>query len=251
MKVAICGKGGCGKSTTTTLLAKELVKSGKRVLIIDSDESNFGLHRQLGMELPQDFTVFFGGKETVLGEMMQSNFTHRFFDKAWHIQDIPQEFFEEKGGVKLMASGKIHEADEGCACAMGSVIGQFINNLETAEDEAVLVDMEAGVEHFGRGIDNGVDLILMIVDPSYESLCLTQKIADLSKSIQKPVFYVLNKVDESNKSIMLDAIADNSKIAGIIPVDNGVASAGLRGKELQESIPAVTQLAQFLSRNCQ
>ena len=61
MKITICGKGGCGKSTITSLLAKALARRGKEVLVIDSDESNYGLHRQLGMELPGDFTGYFGG----------------------------------------------------------------------------------------------------------------------------------------------------------------------------------------------
>lgn len=51
MKIAVCGKGGCGKSTVTSLLAKALARRGKEILVIDSDESNYGLHRQLGMKL--------------------------------------------------------------------------------------------------------------------------------------------------------------------------------------------------------
>lgn len=114
MKVAICGKGGCGKSTATTLFAKELAKLGKKVLVIDSDESNYGLHRQLGMELPRDFTVFFGGKEKAFGEMVANDFSPIFFKDSWTVRDIPKEFYVEKDGVKLMASGKIHTANEGC-----------------------------------------------------------------------------------------------------------------------------------------
>ena len=59
----MCGKGGCGKSTVATLLAREYQKEGKNVLVIDSDESNYGLHRQLGFDLPEDFTHYFGGKK--------------------------------------------------------------------------------------------------------------------------------------------------------------------------------------------
>ena len=70
MKITICGKGGCGKSTVTSLLAKEFARMGKTVLVVDSDESNFGLHRQLGVELPRDFTEYFGGKDKAFKKMM-------------------------------------------------------------------------------------------------------------------------------------------------------------------------------------
>ena len=63
MKIIICGKGGCGKSTTAALLAKAYQREGRNVLVVDSDESNYGLYRQLGLDLPEDFTHYFGGKK--------------------------------------------------------------------------------------------------------------------------------------------------------------------------------------------
>ena len=60
MKLAICGKGGSGKSTIASLLAKEYAKQGGKVLVIDCDESNYGLHQQLGMALPKTFIEHFG-----------------------------------------------------------------------------------------------------------------------------------------------------------------------------------------------
>jgi len=152
----------------------------------------------------------------------------------------------KRDGVMLMASGKIHDANEGCACAMNNVIQQFITNLRLSENEFALMDMEAGIEHFGRGVDNGVDLLLMVVDPSFESLRLSKKIQELGQSIGKPVWFVLNKATDETREAMREAVADSPKVAAVIPADAEVAAAGLTGAELTGTYPAIQDLAREL-----
>ena len=216
MKIAVCGK-----STVTSLLAKALARRGKEILVIDSDESNYGLHRQLGMKLPRDFTDYFGGKQNVLNDMMLSKFTHQFFEETWTIDDIPEDYYSLKDGVKLMSSGKIHQANEGCSCAMGTVMTQFIQNLRLTEDQFALMDMEAGIEHF-------------------------KKIGELSESIRKPFYYVLNKVTKENQEMMYEAVWNSSRVAVSLGADPSIMGEGLMGKELSEKPDAIENLTEFL-----
>ena len=139
----------------------------------------------------------------------------------------------------LISSGKIHQANEGCACTMNSILKQFIKHLMVGNNEVVLLDMEAGVEHF----DNSVDLILMIVDPSFESLKLTKKIQQLGESIGKTVFFVLNKVNGQILPTMLESIDDQSKVLAVISEDTEIARKGLLGNELMMEIPEIHTLA--------
>ena len=104
MKILICGKGGSGKSMIAALLAKSIAAEGYNVLVIDSDESNFGLHRQLGMELPKDFMNYIGGKKAMSKRMMKSipkGKPVNVFDKTWRIEDLPEEYLTEKKGAIL------------------------------------------------------------------------------------------------------------------------------------------------------
>ncbi len=255
MKISVCGKGGCGKSTITSLLAKELARMGKKVLVVDSDESNFGLHRQLGMELPRDFTEYFGGKGKAFKTMMTGEmlgavkleaFSRKFFSEDFSMDDIPEGYYSEKDGIKLISGGKIKEANEGCACPMNAILKQFVDHLVLKSDEAALLDMEAGVEHFGRGTDNPVDGILMIVDPSFESLRLSEKIANLSSSIGKPVFFCLNKLTEENEDTVEEMLSGKGTVVCRMPLEHEIGKAGLKGDELKESYPQIREMADTL-----
>ena len=245
MKIMMCGKGGCGKSTVSSLLAKEFAARGFDVLVLDTDESNFGLHRQLGLPLPPDFIEYFGQKEDVLKLVMASQGAHSFISGECRFANLPVNYVSEKGRIHLMSVGKITEAGEGCACPFGVITQQFISNLKPERDEIVLVDTEAGVEHFGRGTDNSADAIFMVVDPSYESLKLAGKVSELCKSIGKPLFFVLNKVTPDIESTMSDTVRQYGRIAGILPAYNTILQAGLKGYELQADYDEIARLADF------
>ncbi len=248
MKLMICGKGGSGKSTISSLLAKEFAKKGKKVLVIDTDESNYGLHRQLGLKLPQDFTNYFGGKKAAFSDIMAApDLDYSFFDKRWGLTDIPSEYISEKDGIKLMAIGKIHEVGEGCACTMGIIAKQFISNLDLGPDEVAITDAEAGIEHFGRNIEKDVDAILMVIDPSFESMKLSDKVEELGGSIGKPVYIVLNKVNTKNGIYMREGVHDKDRIIASIPEDGDISFAGLIGDELMFEYAEIKKLAEYLT----
>jgi CO dehydrogenase maturation factor len=252
MKILICGKGGSGKSTTAALLATAIAEKGYKVLVIDSDESNFGLHRQLGMGLPDDFMNYIGGKKAMIKKMMKSMPKGKplsIFDKTWRIEDVPEEYLSEKNGIKLLAIGKIHDFGEGCACPMGVLAKEMLENLEVSDKEVVIVDTDAGVEHFGRGVEQGCDIILMVVDPSYESLMLSVKIEELAVGVKKPVYFVLNKVDDESKDVMLESV-DQNKVVGMIPANTDIFRACLAGEEFDVHLGEIEELAEFLFSGC-
>lgn len=236
MKIILCGKGGCGKSTIATLLARTYQKNGKNVLVIDSDESNYGLHRQLGLELPEDFTHYFGDKR---GAFRQYDDKGYLFGEKWHISDIPEDFLSGEDGLHLLAIGKISEAEEGCACAMGFTAKMFLDNIETDENDVVITDTEAGVEHFGRGVDKYADVILMVIDPSYESIRLSEKVYDMGSKLGKPVFFIINKADKDQILMIKEALKYKSAVITEIPADPEIMMAGLKGEPLDKELSSV------------
>jgi len=238
MKVIVAGKGGCGKSTVSTLLAKALAKRGSRVLVIDTDESNFGLHTHLGLKRPEDFMNYFGGKK-VLFEKVKS------IQKRWQIGELPAEYLAEKGNLKLMAMGKIYDFGEGCACPINALSSRFLEILELKDDEFLIADTDAGIEHLGRGVEKGCDLILVVVEPSQESIGLANRITVMAKSIDKPVYYILNKIDSKTEGLLLEAL-DGSRIIATLPQDERIFRYGLEGRELDLNVEGIEDLVDFL-----
>jgi len=230
-KVSICGKGGGGKSVVISLIASILVEEGYTVLAIDSDESNPGLYRMLGFENPP--------RSIVDVDRSQAYLAPEFEEKHIRISDIPSEYLAEKGTLKLVVIGKIQQALEGCACVMGNIVRDLLSKLIVEDKEIVLVDTEAGVEHLGIGLEEYVDTVLLLVEPSFESLALAEKaygmVAKMDSAIQ--IWAVLNKITspEIENDLREKLVKRNIKVAGVIHYDPQLYHDCWIGKPLGDS----------------
>lgn len=230
MKISVCGKGGSGKSTLVSLLANCAEATGQKVLVVDSDESNSGLFRMLGFSKPPiPLMEMVGGRQAIKEKIGGSNV---LAESRIAIDNIPSQYVCQRDGMKLVSIGKVLQSLEGCACPMGVLSREFLNKLKLDKNELVIVDMEAGVEHFGRGIDDSIDTILLVVEPSMESIIMAEKIMNLSAGMKKNFHSVLNKINSENVSSELKEMLKEKSVdvAGVIPYDPAVFEACFKGQ---------------------
>jgi CO dehydrogenase maturation factor len=239
MKILVCGKGGCGKSTVVALLAQEIALRKNKILVIDNDESNIGLHSRLGMEKPEDFMNYFGGKKLLFEKTKEMK-------NKWRLDDLPGDYLAEKGNIQLLSMGKIYEFGEGCACPINALSSKFLEIVDLGDGEFLIADTDAGIEHFGRGIETGVDILFVIIDPSRESILLAKKISELGRQVDKPVYYILNRIaDQETKEFLLNSI-DREKVIAIIPENKEIFISALAGNEFNMDVEGIKEIADML-----
>jgi CO dehydrogenase maturation factor len=235
IKISVCGKGGSGKSTLVSLLAKAAQTRALTTLVVDSDESNSGLFRMLGLDKPPiPLMALVGGKQGIK-EKIDDPFL--LSESELTLDEIPYPYVtyvNQKNGLRLLSIGKIHQALEGCACPMGVLSREFLKKLRLGQNDIAIVDMEAGIEHFGRGIDNSIDAVLVVVEPSFESIALAEKINSLACGMNKKVWAVVNKISSESLIAEIKARLKSSgmEIIGAISYDASVFLSALKGETL-------------------
>ena len=227
-KIAVCGKGGTGKTTAVALMAGAFRELGYSVLVLDLDESNPGLRRMLGLARePKPLLAV--AESLPQGEKAKEGW---FAREEMRIRDIPDDYLEGEDGLKFLMAGKIVDPFQGCACSLADLARDFVQKLILKEREILLIDTEAGVESFGRGVERAADTVVIMVEPSAESLALAEKIRYMAGGIGvKKVRGIANKIpsEKIGQRVTEEMAKRNIKVLGTLWVDDRISEASLEG----------------------
>jgi len=227
----VCGKGGSGKSSVSVLMARALSRK-RKVYLIDSDESNVLLPKLLGVKPPKPIVEYLGGKKSIFskGEVNIVNALAKA-GKGIKLENLPTEYVSSSmEGIKLVTIGKVRNFGEGCACPLNFVTKTLLKNLVLNDDEIVLVDTDAGIEHVGRGVEEGCDTILAVVDPTAEALMLAKILKETFQNLNKKFWLVLNKATSRITELIKEKAKEmDLEINGVIRFDEEIFESCMEG----------------------
>ncbi len=258
MKIAVSGKGGVGKTLVSGTLAGYFAKKGFKVMAIDADPSP-NLALTLGIPI-EDANKIVPISENA--ELLESK-TRTDYPGVYKLHFTVDDIVEENGmqspyGVNLLVMGTVKSAGGGCACSANAVVRELLRHLIVERDEIVIVDMEAGVEHMGRGTASHVDIMLIVADSSRKSLEIAKKISGLAHEAGiKNIFIVGNRVgDPEEKELITDFTEKNGlPLLALIPYDDTVIKADRVGEsplkyaETSEGVKAIQEIGEKLLQN--
>ncbi|MBA2868594.1 AAA family ATPase [Methanococcus maripaludis] len=230
MIIAVTGKGGVGKTLLSSLIIRNLTKSGKNILAIDADPDS-NLPEALGVEV----TKTVGDAREELKKEVRSGNTSPEMD-MWNSLDYKiMESIMETPEFDLLVMGR--PEGSGCYCAVNNMLRKIIETVSSNYD-IVVIDTEAGLEHLSRRTTQNVDTLLVVTDSSKRGILTASRIKELAKELDisfKNLYLVLNRIKPENEENVRETVKDfGLDIIGIIYDDELTASYDIEGKPLFE-----------------
>jgi CO dehydrogenase maturation factor len=226
MKIAISGKGGVGKTLLASLLSKIFAESGYSVIAIDADP-DANLAATLGFPSPEEITPI-----SEMADLIEERTGARpgqsapYFKLNPKVDDIPDKYAHKLDGIRLMMMGRVKRGGSGCYCPESALLQSLMGHLLLARDEVVIMDMEAGIEHLGRGTARAVDKLIVVVEPGRRSIETAMSIRDLAAEIGlQNIAVVANKVRNQSDRDFLTSNLPGFDFLGFIPYDQAILEA--------------------------
>ncbi len=248
MKLAFAGKGGAGKTTLCSWTADWLARNGHDVWLVDADTA-LSLGQASGLDPLQLPEPLVSRKELIRERIGQG-----FINLAPVVQDLPAKLSVElppigeplpgvtPGVKRLLVMGTVAGAGGGCACEANALLKALLMHLVMEREGWVLVDLEAGVEHLGRGTVANVDAVVVVSEPSVRSLQTAASIGRLAAELGLPrQLLALNGVDEDMELPQMEGLPP---LAVSIPLLKGLrqrqmTSSSVLGLPEQQQIDAL------------
>jgi CO dehydrogenase maturation factor len=242
-KIAVCGKGGVGKTTFASLLAWCLAEQGREVYAIDADV-NPTLGEALGFprEVLAEIRPIIDMKELIEERTgAKSGEYGSYFKTNPYVKDIPEKCSRKIKNINFLMMGAMRGVDQGCACAENAMLKALVTHLILKEKETVIMDMVAGTEHMGRGTARGVDAVFLVVEPGTRSVKAAREIQRMAAVLGiKNQRVIGNKIRSSEDEDFLKK--EMGEISGFFPINDEVVTAERQGRSLYESSPRMRSL---------
>jgi len=229
VKIAISGKGGTGKTTLAALLAQLFRQAGHRVFAIDADPDT-NLAATLGFPQAAGITPIVEMKELIKERMGVDdlNGVITYFKMNPQVDDLPEKYCVEHKGIRLMVMGEVRKGGGGCACPENTFLRELLAHLLWEREDTVIVDLEAGIEHLGRGTAQAVDVLLVVVEPDLRSIETAGKIKRLATDLGlRKVWAVGNKVGSEEEQEFIERQLAGWKIIGFLPYQREIAASAM------------------------
>ena len=233
MKIAISGKGGVGKTTLAGVMARILAKRGRKVLAIDADpDSNLasaiGLPKEALAKLSPIASMTSmieertGAKKGTFGSVLKLN---------PKVDDLPDEMGVNYEGIRLLLLGCIPQGGGGCFCPENVLLKNLVRHLLVKREEALIIDMEAGLEHLGRGSTGQVDALIIVVEPGQRAMNTARQIKKLGEDLKiKNMMIVGNKVNSEEDRQLIERDLSDFPVLGYMSFNPKILQADKEGK---------------------
>ncbi len=238
MKLAITGKGGVGKTTLSSTLARLYADEGRTVLAADVDpDANLGLALGLSQE-EVDAIVPISKLHGLAEERTGATGPGKFYKLNPYVADIPDTYSRDINGVKLLVMGTVDLGGSGCVCPEHVMLKAVLSSLTYRKNDVVIMDMEAGLEHLGRGTAANMDQFIVVIEPGARSVQTYRNVKRLASDLGvKRVRVVANKVrDERDEAFVRENIPAED-LLGMIHYNLEIMDADRSGKSPYDYSP--------------
>ncbi len=232
MKLAVTGKGGVGKTTLSAGLASLFVQDGRDVVAIDADpDTNLALALGIPPAVAETITPLSQKRDLIRDRMGAAGGEGGgFVTLNPKVDDIAEAYGIDASGVKLLVLGAVRKGGAGCACPENVLLQTLFDHLIVESDQVVIADMEAGIEHLGRATARGVDMLIVVAEPTRAAIHTAQTIRRLAEDVSiERLGLVVNKVRGPEQPQQVAEAVGGISLLGSLAWHDDLAAAAFDG----------------------